>query len=122
MTPISRTGPPQRLTAKAWASSCTPLTRAYSPQSTTRLADVERLRWFASDFVSAGIIDNELVISDLRMGQHPTYVFNHVVATASNPHWKPVTSRQLDVSFEARQLGGVWDTLWNGSATEASSQ
>ena len=86
-------------------------------ENTSTLSDVERLRWFASDFVSAGVIDNELVITDLRMGQHPTYVFNHVVAEASNPHWKPVTSRQLEVSFEARQLGAVWDTLWNGNGT-----
>ena len=79
------------------------------------LADVERLRWFSRDFVSAAVIDDELVIADLRMGQYPTYVFNHVVAEASNPQWKPVSSRQLEVSFEARQLGTVWTALWEGS-------
>ena len=84
----------------------------------SRLESVQRLRWFAQEFVSAESIDNELVISDLRMGQHPTYVFSHVVAAASNPHWKPVPARRLPVNFEARQLGGVWTSIWDGNAGE----
>ncbi len=85
------------------------------------LASVQRLRWFARDFVSASIQGDELVMSDLRMGQYPTYVFSHVVATASNPHWEPVPTRLLPVDFEARQLGGVWDAIWNGNAAITDS-
>ncbi|MEM8685209.1 MAG: metal-dependent hydrolase [Pseudomonadota bacterium] len=80
----------------------------------SELDAVQRLRWFARDFVSASVQDNELVITDLRMGQYPTYVFSHVVATS--PDWQAVPTRLLPVDFEARQLGGVWDALWQGNA------
>ena len=73
---------------------------------------VSRLRWFAQDFVKAHIDNDRLVISDLRMGQEPTYVFSHVVAARGNPHWKEVPAELLPVSFGDRALAGVWDRIW----------
>ena len=45
---------------------------------------VQRLRWFAGDFVRADVVDQRLVITDLRMGLEPDYVFRHVVAEQGN--------------------------------------
>ena len=73
---------------------------------------VSRLRWFAQDFVKADIDNDRLVISDLRMGQEPTYVFSHVVAARGNPHWKEIPAELLPVSFGDRALAGVWDRIW----------
>ncbi len=73
---------------------------------------VERLRWFANGFVKARIDDDKLVVSDLRMGQEPTYVFSHVVAARGNPHWKEIPAELLSVSFGDRALAETWDRIW----------
>ena len=73
---------------------------------------VERLRWFARGFVRARIDNDRLVISDLRMGQEPVYVFSHVVAARGNPHWIEIPAELLPVSFDDRALAEVWDRIW----------
>jgi len=73
---------------------------------------VDRLRWFARDFVKARVDNDRLTISDLRMGQEPTYVFSHVVATRGNPHWKEVPAELLPMSFGDRALAETWDRIW----------
>lgn len=73
---------------------------------------VQRLRWFARGFVRADVENGRLVISDLRMGQEPHYVFRHVVARGGNPHWEPVSSELLPFSIDQRALGAVWQRLW----------
>ncbi len=91
--------------------------RAY-PSDTRALAGadslwaVQRLRWFARDFVRADVENERLVISDLRMGQEPHYVFRHVVAVGDNPHWEPVPTELLPFSIDQRALGKVWQRLW----------
>jgi inner membrane protein len=74
---------------------------------------VARLRWFSRDFVKADVDDGKLVISDLRMGQEPFYVFRHVVAERSNPHWKTVPSRLLPFSAGDRALRSTWQRIWS---------
>ena len=79
---------------------------------------VERLRWFARDFVKARVDNDRLVISDLRMGQEPTYVFSHAVATRGNPHWKAVPAELLPMSFGDRALAETWDRIWRDREAE----
>ena len=74
---------------------------------------VERLRWFARDFVKASVENDKLVISDLRMGQEPVYVFSHVVAARGNPHWTPISTELLPMSFGDRALAETWDRIWS---------
>jgi inner membrane protein len=73
---------------------------------------VNRLRWFAQGYVRARIDDDKLIISDLRMGQEPTYVFSHVVAERGNPHWDAVPAELLSISFADRALGRTWERIW----------
>jgi len=73
---------------------------------------VNRLRWFAQDFVKASIDNDRLVISDLRMGQEPTYVFSHIVAARGNPHWKAIPAEPVPMSFSDRLVGQTWDRIW----------
>jgi len=74
---------------------------------------VQRLRWFAQDFVKARVENNRLIISDLRMGLEPTYVFTHVVAARGNPHWEEIPAELLSVSFSDRALAQTWDRIWS---------
>ncbi len=77
------------------------------------LPAVKRLRWFANDFLKSQVIDQQLVLSDLRMGQEPGYIFIHAVARHGNPHWKPLDPPQrLPASVDARGLPLVWRRIW----------
>ena len=75
----------------------------------------QRLRWFAREFVSASDEDGELVYTDLRMGQAPTYVFSHVIAERQGDEWVAIEPTLLDVDLDARELGQVWTRIWNGN-------
>lgn len=79
---------------------------------------VERLLWFSSGFVKASLEKSELILSDLRMGQEPNYVFAHVVAAHGNPHWKAVPSRLLPTSFGDRALYETWGRIWNAPSSD----
>ena len=74
---------------------------------------VQRLRWFADDFITADVVDDRLIISDLRMGQAPYWVFRHVVAERGNPHWKPITTEQVHTRLAGRNLGEVFGRMLN---------
>ncbi len=68
---------------------------------------VQRLRWFAADFVRADVEDERLVITDLRMGQEPNYVFRHVVAERGNPHWSPIEPERLTMLLDRGDLAAI---------------
>lgn len=92
---------------------------ANHPSDTSALNDagdiwaVQRLRWFADDFVRAEVVDGRLVITDLRMGQDPTYVFRHVVAEYGNPHWHEIPPERMMVLLDPRDLGKVFERILN---------
>ena len=74
---------------------------------------VGRLRWFAQDFVKAEVHGDRLLISDLRMGTEPAYVFTHAVAVRGNPHWLEIPTELIPVSFGDRALAQVWRRIWS---------
>ncbi len=73
---------------------------------------VARLRWFASDFVSAEVRGDNLVIHDLRMGSHPDWVFSHVAAVQEDGTWRETPTELLPFSFEDRALTELWHRIW----------
>ena len=73
---------------------------------------VARLRWFARDFVKATIDNDRLLITDLRMGQEPIYVFTHVVARWGNPHWETIPTELLAPAIDERVLLDAWKRMW----------
>ena len=73
---------------------------------------VSRLRWFSQDFVKAAVANDRLVITDLRMGQEPIYVFSHVAAARGNPHWQPTSTELIPVSIDERALLDAWTRMW----------
>ena len=83
---------------------------------------VERLRWFARDFVRARIDKDRLVISDLRMGQEPFYAFSHVVAArGGKPHWREIATELLSTSVDDRALADIWDRIWRDDSSDNDS-
>jgi inner membrane protein len=74
---------------------------------------VERLHWFAGGFVNAATDGDTLILSDLRMGQHPNYVFRHAVARRGNPHWHPIEPQRLSTTLRTRDLAAIWQRIWS---------
>ena len=73
---------------------------------------VSRLRWFSRDFLKASVVDGRLLITDLRMGQQPIYVFTHVVAARGNPHWEPIPTELISPAIDERVLMDAWQRMW----------
>jgi inner membrane protein len=76
----------------------------------------QRLQWFAGGFVGASVENDTLVLSDLRMGNHPDYVFRHAVARRGNPHWEAIEPERLPSTIPTRQLKWIWQRIWNESS------
>ena len=74
---------------------------------------VARLRWFSRDFMKARVVDDRLLLADLRMGTEPIYVFTHVVAARDNPHWVAIPTELLPVSYDSSALAGTWERIWS---------
>ena len=74
---------------------------------------VAKLRWFTRGFYAVDDVAESIVISDLRMGSHPHYVFRFKVAKAGNPHPLPVEDQQLETDFDRNQLLWVWKRIWS---------
>jgi inner membrane protein len=72
---------------------------------------VRRLRWFADDFVRADVEKDVLIVTDLRMGQEPAYVFRHAVARRGNPGWQPIETEQVFTLLTRQDVARVWDRL-----------
>jgi inner membrane protein len=72
-----------------------------------------RLQWFANGLVGASVQDDTLIVTDLRMGQHPNYVFRHSVARRGNPHWQAIEAERLPTTLRTRQLSAIWHRIWS---------
>jgi inner membrane protein len=77
---------------------------------------VQRLRWFTKEFFAATLNGGSIIMTDLRMGTEPEYVFRFKVGEMSNPHAKAVpVERQPGIrSFE--RLYWVWARIWDAQA------
>lgn len=74
---------------------------------------VERLRWFTKGFYKVWEEDGSVVISDLRMGAEPSYVFSFVVAQTGNPHLSPVPAKRLPANRDLSLLKNAWTRIWS---------
>lgn len=78
-------------------------------QATAGLPAVRRLAWFNSGFMGATVVDDRLVLSDLRMGNEPDYFFRFTVAERADGGWTSVPPTQAEM---ARDMGAVWNATW----------
>lgn len=71
---------------------------------------VRELTWFNHGFVRAQVVDGELVLGDLRMGQEPDYFFSYAVARRDGDGWRAIAPpRKLDPE---REFAPLWSATW----------
>ena len=74
---------------------------------------VARLRWFNRGFMQAQERDGQLIVSDLRMGFEPDYIFNFAVAKRNRSSWREIPPQQLQWPWGAAgRLREVWARIW----------
>ena len=74
---------------------------------------VQRLQWFTKNFYAASLLDSDIVITDLRMGTEPEYVFRFKVGVMGNPHPHATPVEQLPGIRNYERLRWVWHRIWN---------
>jgi len=74
---------------------------------------VQRLQWFSRGFYAVSLRQQDIVISDLRMGVEPHYAFNFKVAEVSNPHARAVVPELLPAIWDFSQLPALWRRIWH---------
>jgi inner membrane protein len=82
-------------------------------QAVADFPKVARLRWFNRGFMKAEEREGRLILSDLRMGMTPDYIFNFAVARRNSPRWREIPVEQLDWPWDATgRLREVWARIW----------
>jgi len=73
---------------------------------------VKRLKWFTHGFYSVQQRLNDVVITDLRMGLEPSYVFRFKVGEIGNPGVRPTNSSQVHSEYSLDLLRWTWRRIW----------
>ena len=74
---------------------------------------VQRLQWFTHGYYSVQQLSGDIVITDLRMGSEPNYVFRFKVGQAGNPHTIPTPSSRFISERDWEGLRWVWERIWS---------
>lgn len=69
---------------------------------------VVKLRWFTRGFYALERVGGHIVMTDLRMGMEPDYVFRFKVAAWSNARPTPLKDARLETRRDWDLLGWVW--------------
>lgn len=81
------------------------------------LTAVRRLQWWNRGFLRADVQGDRLVLSDLRMGAHPDFIFSFEVAERTDSGWMAVEPVQLPWPSEAfADPGALWKRIWRAPA------
>jgi inner membrane protein len=73
---------------------------------------VARLQWFTKGFYSVERDGAAVVMTDLRMGAEPDYIFRFAVAEVRDARVVPVEPRQRFDTPPLARLGWVWRRIW----------
>ena len=74
---------------------------------------ISRLDWFTNGMISAQREDDELIISDLRMGIEASYVFRFLVGQWTNSEFVGLDSVQLPIQLDEARIGNIVQRTWN---------
>lgn len=73
---------------------------------------VQRLKWFTHGYYAVRLVDKAIVLTDLRMGLEPYYVFQFKVGEMGNPHPTPTDSVQIKSKRGVEKLKWIWVRIW----------
>ncbi|TQV82493.1 metal-dependent hydrolase [Exilibacterium tricleocarpae] len=76
---------------------------------------VKRLQWFSKGFFAVKQQQQDLIVSDLRMGLEPTYVFQFKVGELSNPHAIATPPTQVETPLNLSLLSLLWQRIWDAT-------
>ncbi len=102
-----------------------PLSIRYYPRNLELLDGIEdhppvaNLRWFTRGMYAAGLSDRDVVVTDLRMGGEPNYVFRFKVAELGGDGPVPTPDEQLDREFSSETLPWIWRRIWASEPPQA---
>lgn len=76
-----------------------------------------RLLWFNHHFAKAEERDGELVLTDLRMGDEPDYVFRFAIARRDGDSWREIAPEDVNRRNTRQALRTLWQRLWASDET-----
>ncbi len=74
---------------------------------------VVKLKKFTRGFYAFSTVGASVVMTDLRMGSEPDYVFRFKVARLNDRHPQPIDDVRLKTVPDWRRLAWVWKRIWN---------
>jgi inner membrane protein len=74
---------------------------------------VQRLQWFTKGFFAASLNGRDIIVTDLRMGFEPEYVFRFKVGEISNPHPRATAVERHPGIRNFERLHWVWARIWD---------
>ncbi len=97
----------------------TPLFVNFYPRNLTLMAGLEKhppvvkLKWFTKGYYAFANEDENIVMTDLRMGSEPDYVFRFKVGGLNYLHPIPADEERVKTKQDWRRLAWVWKRIWN---------
>ncbi len=73
---------------------------------------VTKLEHFTRGYFAFSQIDDDIAMTDLRMGSEPNYVFSFKVAEVQDSTIVPTEDVQLETPRDFSRLGWIWDRIW----------
>ena len=96
----------------------TPLSVDFYPRNLALMTGIEehppvaKLKWFTRGYFALSTVDEDVVMTDLRMGSEPDYVFRFKVAWLNDLHPNPIDDERLKTKQDWRGLAWVWKRIW----------
>jgi len=97
----------------------TPLFVDFYPRNLALMTGIEehppvvKLKWFTRGYYALSTVDENVIMTDLRMGSEPDYVFRFKVARLNNLHPNPIDDQRFKTRQDWRRLVWVWKRIWN---------
>ncbi len=74
---------------------------------------VKRLEWFTKGYFKVWQRSDKIIISDLRMGMEPSYVFSFAVGQKANAQVMPIDTERVNQNRDLAVLKTVWQRIWS---------
>ena len=71
----------------------------------------KKLQWFSHGFIKTEIIEDHVIISDLRMGSEPDYVFRFAIGAKASGAWLPITPLKKGTRYDRERLKEIFEML-----------
>ncbi len=97
----------------------TPLFVDSYPRNLAFMAGIEahppvvKLKNFTRGYYAFSTVGEDVVMTDLRMGSEPDYVFRFKVARLNDRHPQPIEDERLKTTRDWRGLSWIWERIWN---------